>query len=82
MNTSSPSFIKDAIDAATKLLPASSQQMREDLEKNLRVLLESRLHEMDVVSKEEFKANQQLLSHLKKRVSELEQELENLKSET
>lgn len=80
MNTNSPSFFKDAIETASKLLPANSQQMREDIEKTLRSLVESRLREMDVVSKEEFNANQQLLDRLKAKVSELEAQVEKLQS--
>lgn len=78
MDTSQQSFIKDTLDAASKLLPANSQKMREDFEKNLRSLLEAQLRQMDVVSKEEFNANLQLVSRLSDRVAKLEQKVEAL----
>ncbi len=80
MSTTRQSIVNDALEAVSRLLPSNSQQMREDLEKNIRAVLEAKLREMDVVSKEEFNANRQLLQRLKERVTQLEQELEVLAS--
>lgn len=81
MDNSQQSFIKDTLDAASKLLPPSSQKMREDFEKNLRALLEAQLRQMDLVSKEEFNANLQLVSRLTDRVAQLEQKVDALKKD-
>lgn len=62
------------------LLPAGTMQMKEDLKKNIYSLLKESLGKLDVVSREEFDAQiqvlqrtQQVLQNLEKRLVELEQ---------
>jgi len=75
MSTSQQSFIKDTLEAASRLIPANSQQIRANFEKSLRSLLETQLRQMDVVGKEEFNANLQLVKRLQERVTELEKKV-------
>jgi len=72
-------FINDTLKSLSSFLPESSAQIATDVEKNLRAVLEKRLLQFDLVSKEEFTANQQLLKRLKQRVEQLEEEIAALK---
>ncbi len=52
--------------------------LREEADRNARALLQSALRKLDVVSREEFDAQAEVLARTRDRVAELEQELETL----
>ncbi len=52
--------------------------LREEADRNAKALLQSALRKLDVVSREEFDAQADILARTKDRVAELEQELEVL----
>ena len=70
----SKDFLNDFIRQASKLLP--SEQSREDLQKSLQILVQSSLAKLDVVTREEFDAQQQVLAQTRARLEQLEQQLE------
>lgn len=51
---------------------------REELDRNLRALAQSALTRLDLVSREEFDAQAQVLQRTRERVAQLERELEQL----
>ena len=68
----------EAIEGIAKLLPDDGQQLRNSVESLIKEQLESRLLEMNLVSKKEFQAHNQLLNRLKDRVIALEEKIERL----
>ena len=52
--------------------------LRAEADKNARALLQSALRRLDMVSREEFDAQTEILARTQARVAELEQELEDL----
>jgi len=58
-----------------------SSGIREEVDKNARALAQSALSRLDVVSREEFDAQAELLARMQKRVKALEAELETLTEE-
>ena len=58
-----------------------STGIREEVDKNARALAQSALSRLDVVSREEFDAQAELLARMQKRVKALEAELETLTEE-
>ena len=73
---------KDAINdlgrKITDLLPEGSKQIREDLESNVRTLLQNGLSKMNLVTREEFDVQAALLARTRERLEELEQKLKDL----
>ena len=72
--------IHQAIQQAVKLVPDDMTRFQEDIEKNLKSTLQAIFSKMDLVSREEFDIQAELLSRtralleeLEKKISELEQ---------
>ncbi|MCC5796646.1 MAG: accessory factor UbiK family protein [Methylophaga sp.] len=75
-----PKKFDEIIDTFTKALPPGLLQMRDDAQKNLRSALSSTFNKLDLVTREEFEVQTQVLLRtrekleaLEKRVAELEQ---------
>lgn len=72
--------IEEVVQSITKALPPGLVQMQEDAEKNIRAALTSTFNKLDLVTREEFEVQTQVLHRtrekleaLEKRVAELEQ---------
>lgn len=72
--------IHQAIQQAVKLVPNDMTRFQEDVEKNLKSALQAAFSKMELVSREEFDIQAELLSRtralleeLEKKISELEQ---------
>jgi len=72
--------IHQAIQQAVKLVPDDMTRFQDDIEKNLKSALQAAFSKMDLVSREEFDIQAELLSRtralleeLEKKISELEQ---------
>ncbi|AFJ02281.1 hypothetical protein Q7C_1126 [Methylophaga frappieri] len=73
--------IDELVDTVTKSLPPGILQMREEAEKNIRAGLTATFNKLDLVTREEFDVQSQVLLRtrekleaLEKRVAELEQQ--------
>jgi len=62
------------------LLPTGTEQLREDLNKNVRALLGSALERMDLVTREEFDVQAELLIRTRLKVEELEESVSRLEA--
>lgn len=71
-------LIDDLASKLTKLVPESAKTLQEDLEKNLRVGLQSTLRKMDLVTREEFEVQAALLSRCQERLKTLEKQVQTL----
>lgn len=56
----------------TNALPQGMLQLHQDLEKNLRVALETVLHRMNIVTREEFDVQSAVLARTRERLEALE----------
>ena len=68
--------IEDFLEQAKQFLPSDS--VGQDIEKNLRALASSTFSKMDLVSKEEFDAQTEVLLRTREKLELLEQQLEAL----
>ncbi|MEX1201363.1 MAG: accessory factor UbiK family protein [Methylophaga sp.] len=75
-----PKKFDEIIDSINKALPPGIVQMRDDAEKNIRAGLTATFNKLDLVTREEFEVQSQVLLRtrekleaLERRVSELEQ---------
>jgi len=71
----------DAAERLGRLLPQGAREMREDFERNARTVLQSALNRMDLVTREEFDVQADVLARtrvqletLQARVAELERQ--------
>lgn len=55
-----------------------SQQIKEDAKQNIKTLLQSQLSKLDLVSREEFDSQAQVLLRTREKLEQLEQQLANL----
>jgi BMFP domain-containing protein YqiC len=65
-----------------RLLPEGSEQFQQGVRKNLRLIAESVLERMDLVTREEFDAQQALLIRTREKLEALERKLADLERTT
>jgi BMFP domain-containing protein YqiC len=70
--------IHQAIQQAAKLVPDDMTRFQEDVEKNLKAALQSAFSNMDLVSREEFDIQSELLSRTRELLEELEKKISEL----
>ncbi len=70
--------IQQAIQQAVKLVPDDMTRFRVDVEKNLKSALQVAFSKMELVSREEFDIQAELLSRTRALVEELEKKISDL----
>ena len=65
----------DLAKKITGLLPGNVQQIQQDLESNIKALLQSSLSKMNLVSREEFDVQSALLARTREKLDQLEKQL-------
>ncbi|MDH3343202.1 MAG: accessory factor UbiK family protein [Gammaproteobacteria bacterium] len=68
----------DLAKKITGLLPGNFQQVQQDLESNIKALLQSSLSKMNLVSREEFDVQSALLARTREKLDQLEKQLAEL----
>ncbi len=71
-----PFSIEDFLKQAAELLPGEAA--RDDIQKNLRALIQSMLEKMDLVTRAEFDAQKEKLQRCQAQLADLEQQLKAL----
>jgi len=59
-------------------MPSGLKQLQSDMEKNIRVILQSSFSKLDLVSRDEFDIQARLLERTREKLSELERRLDEL----
>lgn len=74
---------KDALEELTKrissLIPGDVKHMQEDLENNVRSLLQTTLAKMNLVTREEFDVQSAVLQRTREKLEQLEKQVDQLK---
>ncbi|NNE37830.1 MAG: accessory factor UbiK family protein [Gammaproteobacteria bacterium] len=73
--------IDHLVKQISDLLPEDLRQTRADLEKNIKSALTATLQKMDLVTREEFDIQQELLANSRRLLDELESRIEVLENE-
>ena len=68
----------DLAKKITGLLPSSVLQLQQDLESNIKALLQSSLSKMNLVTREEFDVQEALLQRTREKLDKLEKLLQEL----
>ena len=66
----------------SELIPGNVKHMQEDIEANVRSLLQSTLSKMNLVSREEFDVQSAVLQRTREKLDQLEKEVEALLEQT
>ena len=67
--------IKELIEGIMNILPQNSKDMKSDLKDNLKILLNDYLRKIDVVTREEFDVQKEVLLKTRKKLDDLEEKL-------
>tara|TARA_B100000927_G_scaffold283713_1_gene271783 strand:+ start:453 stop:677 length:225 start_codon:yes stop_codon:yes gene_type:complete len=67
--------IRGLIESIVSLLPKNGNEVKEDLKDNIKILLNDYLKKIDVVTREEFDIQKEVLAKTRKKLDELESKL-------
>jgi len=65
--------IKELIEGIMNILPQNSKDMKSDLKDNLKILLNDYLRKIDVVTREEFDVQKEVLLKTREKLDDLEE---------
>ena len=65
-------FIDDLARQISKAIPAGVKGMQEDVQKNIHTLLQGALSRLDLITREEFDAQSQVLARTREKLEQLE----------
>lgn len=74
-------IIDDLSVGLSNLLPPGLGALRSDLERNFRALLQSRLARLNLVTREEFEVQQEVLQRTRDKLKQLEAQLAELENQ-
>ncbi len=78
MNTD---FLDNLVRQVMQTLPGTDSQLTKDLEKNLRAAIQGVFNRMDLVTREEFELQTELLARTRSRLEQLEQQVAELEGQ-
>jgi len=70
-----PKFIDDVAERLAGRVPGPSDSIRADLKRNFRAMLESAFTQLDLVTREEFEVQRQVLKQTRAKLEALEREI-------
>ena len=76
-----PKQLDDLTQRLAGLLPAGVRETQVDLEKNIRTLLNSALAKMNLITREEFDVQTQVLARTRAKLDALEKQLQALEQQ-
>ena len=65
--------IKELIEGILNILPQNTQDMKDDVKNNIKILLNDYLRKIDVVTREEFDVQKEVLLKTRKKLDDLEE---------
>ena len=67
--------MKELIESILNILPQNTKEIKDDIKHNLKILLNDYLKKIDVVTREEFDVQKEVLLKTRKKLDELEEKL-------
>ena len=67
--------IKELIEGILNILPQNTKDIKDDVKGNLKILLNDYLRKIDVVTREEFDVQKEVLLKTRKKLDDLEEKL-------
>tara|TARA_B100000614_G_C14385713_1_gene427502 strand:- start:124 stop:351 length:228 start_codon:yes stop_codon:yes gene_type:complete len=72
-------YIKNITKKITENLPDDLEAIKGDLQQNIQSLIESQIKNLDLVTREEFEIQEQVLKRTREKLEELEKQLDKNK---
>lgn len=72
-------YIKNITKKITENLPDDLEAIKGDLQQNIQSLIESQIKSLDLVTREEFEIQEQILKRTREKLEELEKQLDKNK---
>ena len=73
-------FLDEVSRKVSSVLPEGIKMMQQDVDKNIRAILQSSIEKMNLVSREEFDIQAALLARTQERLQALEKQIEQLEN--
>ena len=67
--------MKELIEGILNILPQNTKEIKDDVKDNLKILLNDYLRKIDVVTREEFDVQKEVLLKTRKKLDDLEEKL-------
>ena len=67
--------MKELIESILNILPQNTKEIKDDVKDNLKILLNDYLKKIDVVTREEYNVQKEVLLKTRKKLDELEEKL-------
>ncbi len=67
--------ILELVGKIEKLIPSSDDGIKDDIKSNIKILIEDYLHKLNIVTREEFDIQQEVLIKTRLKIEELEKKL-------
>ncbi|HHS83531.1 MAG TPA: accessory factor UbiK family protein [Gammaproteobacteria bacterium] len=74
-------FLDNLVRQVMQTLPGGDGQLTKDLEKNLRAAMQGVFNRMDLVTREEFELQTELLARTRTKLEQLEQQVAELEAQ-
>lgn len=75
-----PKQLDDLTDRLVDLLPSGVKDVQQDIEKNVRAMIQNTFSKMDLVTREEFDIQTAVLARTREKLENLEKQLAELES--
>lgn len=75
-------FLDEVSRKISSALPDGIKMMQDDLEKNIKAILQSSFEKMNLVSREEFDVQAALLARTRQKLDEIEKQIARLENKT
>jgi BMFP domain-containing protein YqiC len=75
-----PKFLDDLATRLANAIPTPLRDLQNDVEKNMRAVLQSAFSRMNLVTREEFEVQSQVLAQLRIQLNALEQQVTDLEA--
>jgi len=73
-----PNLFNDLAKKMTEALPQNFQAMKQDMEKQFKLVLQNTFNKLDLITREEFDVQSQVLARTRQQVEALEQQVSML----
>jgi len=76
-----PDFLENIVRQVMQSLPGGDSQLKQDLEKNLRAAMQGIFSRMDLVTREEFEVQREVLARSRAKLEQLEKQIAELEAQ-
>ena len=77
----SPTLLDDLVQRIRAAIPQDARNLQEDIEKNVRAVLSSVFAKLDLVTREEFDVQTEVLARSRAKLQKLEEQVAHLEAE-